>query len=172
MNLIDNLSKTELSDLLNKCWMTHDGMWFYSCLQESGIEMANKLNKLAMKSLASIELSRFKNAFGIKGEKIENFDEFKNFFLSISGILTPEFMNIRWFFTEGKYLHWEFNENRCFAFNGISRLGVIDQYECGPIYRIKCWLKDLGIKYEVLPEIDKCISPEDGICSGKIRLIF
>jgi hypothetical protein len=28
--------------------MTHDGMWFYHCFQEFGIETANQLNKAAI----------------------------------------------------------------------------------------------------------------------------
>jgi len=34
MNSIPELSKEELIDLLNRCWMTHDGVWFYHCFQE------------------------------------------------------------------------------------------------------------------------------------------
>jgi len=35
--------------------MTHDGMWFFHCLQEFGIEATNKINKSAIKFLSSIE---------------------------------------------------------------------------------------------------------------------
>jgi len=34
MNSIPEFSKKELIDLLNRCWMTHDGVWFYHCFQE------------------------------------------------------------------------------------------------------------------------------------------
>ena len=65
MRLIKNISQKETVDLLNKCWMTHDGMWFFHCLQEFGIDAANKINKSAIKSLASIEIQRIKNTLGI-----------------------------------------------------------------------------------------------------------
>ena len=45
MKTLDELTKEELIDLENRCWMTHDGMWFYSCLSSLGIETANRLNK-------------------------------------------------------------------------------------------------------------------------------
>ena len=65
MSSIPELGKEELIDLLNRCWMTHDGVWFYHCLQEFGIEKANHLNKAAIKSLAPIEIERIKKALGI-----------------------------------------------------------------------------------------------------------
>jgi len=52
----------ELTDLLNRCWMTHDGMWFYHCFQEFGIEKANYLNKAAIK----YRLSRWFDSLGVK----------------------------------------------------------------------------------------------------------
>ncbi|MBK5093721.1 MAG: hypothetical protein JJE48_09430 [Actinobacteria bacterium] len=39
------LETDELKELLVKCWMTHDGSWFYSCMREFGVEAANRLNK-------------------------------------------------------------------------------------------------------------------------------
>lgn len=29
MNSLDSLTKENIIDLLNRCWMTHDGMWFF-----------------------------------------------------------------------------------------------------------------------------------------------
>ena len=45
MTLFDQLDKKQLKELLVKCWMTHDGSWFYNCARELGIDAANKLNK-------------------------------------------------------------------------------------------------------------------------------
>lgn len=172
MKLIDRLSKNELSDLISKCWMTHDGMWFYNSFLEFGIETANKLNKSAIRSLASIEIKHIKKALGIKDIRIDTYEEFKGFFSSISDILVPDFMNVILSFPRENVVHWEFNDKRCFAYNGIKLLGVNDNYECGPIYRIKCWLMALGINFEISPEIEKCISPHDGKCSGDFILLF
>jgi len=47
MSNLEHLPQKEVIDLLNKCWMTHDGMWFFHCLQELGIKQTNKLNKSA-----------------------------------------------------------------------------------------------------------------------------
>ena len=58
MNPLDSLTKEKIIDLLNRCWMTHDGMWFFHCLKEFGIEKANEMNKAAIRSLAPIEIAR------------------------------------------------------------------------------------------------------------------
>lgn len=46
--------------------MTHDGMWFFHCLQEFGIEVTNKINKSAILSLSSIEIRRIRSILGFK----------------------------------------------------------------------------------------------------------
>ena len=54
------LEKKELKDLLVKCWMTHDAMWFYHCLQECGIEKTNRINRAAVKAVAAVEIRRLR----------------------------------------------------------------------------------------------------------------
>ena len=169
MQSVKNIPQKEIIDLLNKCWMTHDGMWFFHCLQEFGIEATNKLNKSAIKSLSSIEIKRIQNILGFK-KNIENFEDFKLFFSETSKLVIPDFMNVRFSFPEDNQMKWEFDEGKCFAYVGVKGLGAIGKYECGPLYRIKCWLKEFKIKYKFTPEIEGCIMPLCGSCSGKIQL--
>jgi hypothetical protein len=171
MNLSLELSKENLIDLLNRCWMTHDGMWFYHCLREFGIAKANELNKSAIKSLAPLEIDRMKKALGI-AKRIENFQEFKNFFMSASKIFIPDFMNVTMTFSKDNVLHWEFAPGNCFAYKGIKRIGAIDQYECGVIYRLECWFDSLGINYNVTPQIRRCLMLDNETCSGDFKFNF
>jgi hypothetical protein len=164
--MIEQLSKKDLIEILGKCWMTHDGMWFYSTFMENGIESANRINKAAINSLAPIEIRRCKKLMGI--ESISSYDILKAFFKGAAELLIPDFMNISFEFPGENTAIWKFNEKKCFAYNGISMLGVIDKYECGPIYRIRCWMDALGVNYIVEPEIDKCVMPSKGECSGKL----
>jgi hypothetical protein len=171
MGLVNTISQTETIDLLNKCWMTHDGMWFLHCLLEFGIEATNKINKSAIKSLSPIEINRIKNALGID-KNIENFDDFRLFFESVSQFMIPDFMNVSFSYPGENKMAWEFNQGKCFAYTGIKRMGAIDMYECGVLYRIKCWLEELGIKHRFKPEIGRCLMYHHGSCSGNIRLFF
>ena len=169
---LNKIRTEELVDLLNRCWMTHDGMWFYHSLQEFGIEKANKLNKAAIKSLAPIEMKRMKKALGIAKEQFQTFQEVKNFFILASELVIPDFMNAAMSFPEENILHWEFKPKKCFAYKGVVRIGAIDQYECGVIYRIECWFESLGIKYCVSPKIKKCLMLAGEKCRGDFRFNF
>ena len=170
MKTTNQLNKEELIELLNKCWMTHDGMWFYHCLQEFGIAKANALNRAAIRSLAPIETRRIKRALGIEKEKINTFEEFKYFFKGAAELFIANFMNISISFPDKNVLHWEFEPRKCFAYKGMQTMGVIAEYECGVIYRVECWIASLAIKYRVQPQIKKCPMLADGCCSGEIRL--
>jgi len=167
-----SFGKRELVDLLNKCWMTHDGMWFYHCQREFGIEKANKLNKAAMKSLAPIEVKRIKRSLGMEKEIMETFEEFKTFFLGAYELVIPDFMNATMSFPQENVLHWEFKPKECFAYKGMKNIGVIHEYECGVIYRVECWINSLGIKYCISPQIRGCLMLASGDCSGDFRLDF
>jgi hypothetical protein len=171
MRKAESLSQKETINFLNKCWMTHDGMWFSHCLQELGIEMTNKLNKAAIKSLSSIEIARMKKALGFN-EPIENFDDFKMFFDEASHLVISDFMGGKFTYPEANKIAWSFTDGKCFANAGVSMLGAIENYECGVLYRVKCWLDELGIKHRFSPEIGKCHLHVSGSCSGEIHLFL
>lgn len=172
MKTLSEITKKELIELENSCWMTHDGMWFFVCLSTYGIEQANKLNKAAIKGLASFEIARTKKTIGYKKEKIENFQEFKDYFTIAEKLFIPPFMNAVMSFPRGNVMRWEFTSGQCFAYKGIKRMGAIDEYECGVIYRIECWLDCLGVKYRTIPNVGKCLMHAIGSCSGEIQLDF
>ncbi len=65
----------QLSQLMNKCWMTYDGMWFFHCLEKLGIQQTNRLNKAAIRSLAPIEMKRLQKAFGL--DRMDGFEQIK-----------------------------------------------------------------------------------------------
>lgn len=152
--------------------MTHDAMWFYQCLQGFGIRKANKMNKAAIRSLAPIEVGRIKKFLGIEKEHIETFEEFKKFFAGASELCIPAFMNATMGFPSENVLGWEFKPKNCFAYKGMKNIGVIDEYECGVIYRIECWIESLGIKHDVNPRINRCLMVDDVNCSGHFKLYF
>jgi hypothetical protein len=165
----DDVPRTEVTDLLNKCWMTHDGMWFFHCLQEFGIETTNRLNKSAIKSLAAMEVQRLRRMLGFDTD-IDNFPDFERFFRGAAHYMIPDFMNGSFDFPRKNTMTWVFKENQCFAYKGIKRLGVIEDYECGVLYRIKCWIEALGMACDVTPEIGPCHMHYTGTCTGNIQL--
>ncbi len=171
MRIIDQISKHDLKELIGKCWMTHDGMWFAHTLFDQGIESANRINKAAIRALAPLEIKRFKKALNITDDQLQSFSTFKDFFQNVADLLIPDFMNVEISFSEPNVMEWRFNERGCFAYNGIKMLNVADEYECGVLYRIKCWLDVLGLEYEMEPDVELCIMKQAGECAGKFHLI-
>jgi len=167
-----DLGTTEIVDLLNRCWMAHDGMWFLHCCQTFGIEQANRLNKSAIRSLAPLEIAWIRKALGEPAEKIADAPAFKRFFESAARLVIPEFMGARMSFRTGNRLHWEFEPFRCFAYRGMKRIGALEGYECGVIYRLECWLEALGLPYEVAPRPLRCRMPAEGACFGDFEIHF
>ena len=169
---LENMTREEIVDLLNRSWMTHDGMWFYHCYQECGIETANRLNKAAIRSLAPMEMDRMKKALGVTGEKIETFDQFKDFFSHAARLCIPPFMNGKMDLSHDNVLHWEFAPKNCFAYKGMRRIGAIDKYECGVIYRLASWFDALGLTYRVTPKIVSCLMLTGDTCAGDFVFHF
>jgi hypothetical protein len=171
MRSIDDLTKKEIIDLLGRCWMTHDGMWFYQAIQALGVKEASRLNKAAIAMLAPLEIGRMKKAFGLENEKIETFEELKEFFERATALFVPDFMNASFSFPAENTFRWEFKPKSCFAYKGMSRAGVIDQYECGVIYRVVCWLSALGVEYKA-PEVVRCRMIDSDMCTGDVEVTF
>lgn len=166
----DKLTKDEIVDLLNRCWMSHDGLWFHHCFKEFGIEAANRLNKAAIGSLAPLEIARIKKALGT--EKIETWQEFRDFFVSAASLFIPPFMNAAMDFPRENVLHWAFEPDNCFAYKGIKRIGAIDRYECGVIYRLASWFDCLGLRCRLTPPVERCLMLDGGRCSGEFEFTF
>lgn len=171
MNHANELDTARAVDLLNRCWMTHDGMWFLHCFREFGIKAANRLNKSAIRSLAPLEITRFRAAQGIE-EPIRSLGDLKEFFVFASALVIPEFMGAKFSFPAENRMHWEFEPLQCFAYKGMKRIGALEGYECGVLYRIECWFEALGLKYTVSPRPVQCAMQADGTCFGDFEIIL
>ena len=97
-----SLDKNELKELLVRCWMTHDGLWFYHSLQECGIEKTSKINQAAARAIGAVEARRITRALGI--EKVETFEEFKE--LGLVGVqIIPYFFESCVSAANGRFAH-------------------------------------------------------------------
>lgn len=162
------LGRNELKELLVKCWMTHDGMWFLHCLAECGIQKTNQINLAAIGSLAPIEVKRVCRALGL--ERVDSLEEFKEFAAGMFEVVKGDFMDFSFGFTpEGKL---RMDMHGCFAHDGMQRMGVLDQYECGIFHRVQCWFDSLGLKYRVTPEVIGCMMPKQGQCFREYEFSF
>ena len=170
MTLFDQLNKHQLKELLVKCWMTHDGSWFYNCVKEFGIEIANKLNKASIKTLSPFEVQRVQKALGMEKTKVKSFEQLKTFINNGFSLLKGDFMDFNYTFPRNNVLHWEMG--RCFAYEGMKRIGITNKYECGLLYRLGCWLEVIGVKFKLEPEINECLYHSQEKCVGNMIFNF
>jgi hypothetical protein len=93
---LEALETKQLKELLNKGWMTHDAMWFYNCVQEIGIEKANKINRAAVKTMAAVEMKRMKRALGVT--EVKAFDQLVELFEASMYIVSGDFMKYKFIY--------------------------------------------------------------------------
>jgi hypothetical protein len=174
MRSLNAVGKEELRDLLGKGWLTHDGMWFHSVYKEYGIEKANKLNKDAIKSMVPLEVERLTQIMGMQKTDLTSVENIRDFLLCGVELILPAsvFSKLHFSVTSGNVIHWEWEKSQCFAYKGMQRMGVIDSYECGVMYRIECWLESLGLKFISNPPPGKCLMHEKGYCAGDYEFQF
>lgn len=172
MGVLDRIEKSQIRDLLGKGWLTHDGMWFFHSCRELGVEKTNALNRAAIRSLAPIEMARAKDILATDQRKMDTFEEVKAFLFDALELTLPDSIFEKFHLSSPSidWLHWEWEKGECFAYKGMKRIGTIDGYRCGVMYRIECWLEALGIEYDMHPRIAGCLMNETGTCSGDIRL--
>lgn len=163
-----SLDKKDLKELLTKCWMTHDGMWFYHSIQECGIQKANAINKAAIRSLAPVEIARIRKAFSIGS--VESPQDLEAVILAGKQSVIGDFMKFNFQFRPEGGLHVE--AERCFAYEGMKRIGAIDQYECGIFERIQAWFDCLNVRYQVEPLVSGCMMHQEGRCYRDYDLAF
>lgn len=162
------LETRQLKQLLIKCWMTHDAMWFRHCVEECGIDVTNRVNKAAVRSMAAVEIRRFKKALGV-GE-VKTMDELKQLIDAAWQLVSADFMEFTYSYPAPNVMRWDVR--RCFAFDGVTQLGVADQYQCGIFPRIEAWFETLGIEYDVAPEVVGCLMHSDRKCFREYTFTF
>ena len=174
MRTFEDVSKEEIRDLLGKGWLTHDGMWFYVVSRELGVDTANKFNKAAIKAMAPFEVQRLKQVTGLRENQLTSAEVLKEFLPAGMQMILPVsvFSKLHFAVMPGNTLHWEWEQGECFAYKGMSRMGVIDRYECGVMYRVECWLELLGLKFTSTPQTAKCRMLANGDCSGEFHFEF
>ena len=172
MNALDKIDKRDLKELLSKNWMTHDAMWFMHTYQTVGMEKANEINLAAIDSMSAFEARRLKKALGFDKVEFDTFEKVADFMKLSFDIVRADFMTFSWTAPEHNVLKWQWEGDGCFAYAGMTRIGVLEQYRCGIVRRMEGWIRTLDVEYRIDPQIEKCMMPEQGSCSGKFVFAF
>lgn len=163
MDLMEKLNKYEVRELFSKNWLTHDAMWYGICMGELGPEKANKLNKQAVRLMAGIEIGRILKLMETpKGLVVTRFEELQEIIASVFRVVQADFLKFDFSFPEKNLLHGKFN--KCFAHDGVKKYGMLENYECGIVERIKGWFDAIGVQYEMMPVFKGCLMHQKGSC--------
>jgi len=73
-------------------------------------------------------------------------------------------------FPEKNVKHWTMN--RCWAHKSVKKLGGDQEYKCGVLWRVQCWMKALGAKFEMDPPVKTCLLHEQDRCEGDFRFFL
>jgi len=168
MNLMEIMNKNEIREFFSKNWMTHDAMWYGTCVQELGPEVANRINKTAVRLMAGLEIKRVTRLIGRPAaDPVTDFQELAEIIEATFGLVKAEFMDFDFNFPKKDLMQGRFNE--CFAHTGVSKYGLIENYECGIVERIKGWLEGLGVYYVMEPDFEGCLMHQKGRCEINFR---
>ncbi|RJP22888.1 MAG: hypothetical protein C4520_07640 [Candidatus Abyssobacteria bacterium SURF_5] len=164
------LDRKELKELLVKCWMTNDGLWFYHSVQEVGIEKTSRINQAAARAIGAIEAKRIARALGV--QRIDTFGDLRELMQSGFDVIRGDFMGFSYDWSKENRLHVK--TNRCFAYEGIKKIGedAIGGYDCGIFARVSGWFDGLGIRYEVDPPLKGCMLHREGSCHRDFTFSF
>jgi hypothetical protein len=146
--------------------MSHDARWFMAVANECGIEVANKLNKVAARGVGKVEAQRIGRALSLSPSK--TVDEWMLTQEVIISLLGPDLLEYRVIKNDDS--DYQIEVQRCFAYENASRAGIADCYECGIFARITGWLEAFGLAYELRPSLGKCLKAEGQECVYRISL--
>lgn len=164
---ISSVDRVKLKDLLVKTGLTHDAMWFMNAVSTTGIETANQMNRASARMMAAIEARRILKLMDI--ESVSSMKDLRDYFETARELAIGDFMEFSWTWRDDAF---DFEITKCFAFDGVSKLGVAGEYECGIYERVYGWLDALGVIYDVSPNVEHCTMYHDGSCRRTFSVEF
>ncbi len=168
MDLMQTLSKDQVKEHFSKSWMTHDAMWYGICVQELGPQKANVINKAAVRLMSAIEIKRILKLMGKPVDAtVDDYNSLKEILDTAFKLVKTGFMVFDISFAEKNLLRGRYDQ--CFAYNGVKKFGMVADYDCGIVERIKGWLETLKVDYHMTPEFSGCLMHQSGKCEIDFR---
>ena len=156
----------EREDLLRASWLSHDARWFNALAAQQGIEVANRVNREAIRTAGAVEARRVLRRLG--GESPANAAEF----LAFTDVARDLFVgsNVEMATVATGDRTYEVQVSRCFAAENISRAGLTDSYECGIFDRIEGWHEGLGLPLSEPVPTTLCLLANGQPCTRRLTI--
>ena len=114
------LAPAEREALLVQCWMAHDARWFAAAALAGGMELANRLNRMAAREVGKVEVRRIAGALGLP--PVRSADDWIRTQEALIGLLGPDLLDYR--VSKESESACRMSIERCFAHDQVTRAGV------------------------------------------------
>lgn len=161
-----HIASPELADLLIKNWMSHDARWFMAVAGEFGLSAANRLNKIAAHDVGRVEAQRIVRALHLP--PITIIDEYLSTQEIFIALLGPGLIDYQVSKVDDTTIAMQVL--RCFAYDNAVRAKIADEYECGIFARVTGWFDALRLRYDIQPNLGKCLRAQGQECVYSITL--
>jgi hypothetical protein len=141
-----NVQRTSQRDL-RRSWMQHDALWFHRVAERFGADEANRLNVTNLREIGFAEMLRFRRSCGVRRPVDEAMAI--DLLSRLAQLAIGDLVDYDFTFEYPNVAFWT---TRCFAFEGVNRVGIAKAYECGPLPRVVGWLEALGFSVQSPPE--------------------
>jgi hypothetical protein len=162
---LGELSAEERENILVRNWMSHDALWLNHVAQRFGMEAANELNRQVCRDIGRVDAQRLDRALGMG--QIETMEQYLSFFDAAYSLYAPSAMELK--IAVDRNIQ-RFHVTRCFAYEGITKAGMAQIYDCGIFERILGWLDTLGLRYVTEPPVGRCLMALGEECRRTITL--
>jgi len=162
------LSRDQLKDMLLRNWMTHDALWYGEVAAKFGMAEASPMNLRVCRKLGRVEFKRLMN--GVEAPAPKNLKAYRELFELGREVFVPEFIDIAIEYPGGD--SQVFHVSECFAHQGIKKLGVLSEYECGIFERIEGWFDAMGLRYTRTPDLSRCLKFKGEECRITVNFRF
>ncbi|MEB2345733.1 MAG: DUF6125 family protein [Deltaproteobacteria bacterium] len=158
--------EAEQKEIVRRCWYSHDGHWFQSAAAELGMEMANQLNRRALRAQGASEARRLRKALGMR--EICGLDDFLRLFDALASVLVPPPTAVR--LERPGDRSYAIHVDRCFVHESVVRAGNPESYQCAVFDRIAGWHDGAGLPLASEPPGLRCAKAMGGVCHRTLQL--
>jgi hypothetical protein len=162
------INRDQLRDILLRNWMTHDALWYGEVAAKFGMTEASPMNLRVCRKLGRIEFKRLMNV--VEAPPPKNFETYRELFELGKEVFVPEFVTIQIDYPGNSLQVFQVSE--CFAHNGMKKLGLLPEYECGIFERIEGWFDAMGLRYTRTPDLSRCLKFKDEECKITVQFHF
>ena len=132
-------------DMIRRAWYAHDARWFAAVAAEYGIDVANRLNRAAVRAVGQVEAGRLARARG--KQRAGNGEGVREILPGGRALyVAPPRMEMDLRKVDER--SYEVTVNDCFVHTNIAKAGITGTYECAVWDRVQGYHEALGQSLE------------------------